>query len=70
MEDQDQDQRPLPAPPRLAPYEHVLITCCLSFQVFRGSVFFLKSPCLNMVMQIQVQIEDTRSLFYESAWEC
>ena len=23
----------------LAPYEHVLITCCLSFQVFRGSVF-------------------------------
>ena len=24
----------------LAPYEHVLITCCLSFQVFRGSVFY------------------------------
>ena len=24
----------------LTPYEHVLITCCPSFQVFRGSVFY------------------------------
>ena len=24
----------------LAPYEHVLITCCLNLQVFRGNVFY------------------------------
>ena len=27
----------------LATYEHVLIMCCLSFQVFRGNVFYFKS---------------------------
>ena len=42
----------------LAPYEHVLITYCRSFQVF----LFLKSVCVNMVMQIRVQIGDTRMM--------
>ena len=31
----------------------------------------LSSPVVNMVMQIQVQIGDTRRVFFcESAWEC
>ena len=35
-------------------------------------ILFLKSACVNMVMQIQVQIGDTRRVFFfcESAWEC
>ena len=34
-------------------------------------ILILKSACVNMVMQIQVQIGDTRRvLFYESAFEC
>ena len=33
-------------------------------------ILFLKSACVNMVMQIQVQIGDTRRVFYGSAWEC
>ena len=53
----------------LAPYEHVVITCCLSFQVFRGSVLY-KSACVNMLMQIQVQTGGTKECFHESAWEC
>ena len=32
-------------------------------------ILFLKSACVNMVMQIQLQIGDTRRVFYESAWE-
>ena len=56
----------------LASHEDVLITCCLSFQVFRESIFcFLKSACVNMirwpidtVMQIRVQIGDTRRAFF------
>ena len=35
------------------------------------SILFLNSACVNMVMQIQVQIGDTRRVFfYESASEC
>ena len=49
----------------LAPYEHVLITCCLSFQVFSWErILFLKSACVNKVMQIQVQTGDTRRLLF------
>ena len=64
--------RPLPAsrdPRRLGilPYEYVLITSCLSFKVFRSfsweRILFLNSACVNMVMQIQVQMEDTRKFF-------
>ena len=33
-------------------------------------ILFLNSACVNMVMQIQVQIGDTRRIFYESAREC
>ena len=34
-------------------------------------ILFLNSACVNMVMQIQVQIGDTRRVFsYESASEC
>ena len=34
-------------------------------------ILFLKSACVNMVMQIQVQIGDTRRVFfYDSTWEC
>ena len=43
----------------LAPYDHVLITCSLSFQVFRGSIFYFESLHLS----IQVQIRDTRRVF-------
>ena len=47
----------------LAPYEHVLIMCCLG--LFSGfsweSILFLKFACVNMVMQIQVQIDHSRN---------
>ena len=36
-------------------------------------ILFLKSACVDMAIQIQVQIVDARSVFlflYESAWEC
>ena len=34
-------------------------------------ILFLNSAYVNMVMQIQVQIGDTkRDFFYDSAWEC
>ena len=33
-------------------------------------ILFLKSACVNMVMQIQVQIGDNKRVFYESAREC
>ena len=34
-------------------------------------ILFLNSACVNMLMQIQVQIGDTRRVFsYESASEC
>ena len=33
-------------------------------------ILFLNSACVNMVMQIQVQIGDTRRVFYDSTWEC
>ena len=34
-------------------------------------ILFLNSTCVNMVMQIQVQIGDTRRFFFcESAWKC
>ena len=42
-----------------------LITCCLSFQVFSWErILFLKSACVNKVMQIQVQTGDTRRLLF------
>ena len=48
-----------------APYDHVLIMYCLSFQVFSWEcILFLKSARVNMVMQIQVQIGDTRRVFF------
>ena len=37
----------------------------------RERILFLNFACVNMVMQIQVQIGDTRRVFfYDSAWEC
>ena len=47
----------------LTPYDHVLITCCLSFRFLWERILFLKSACVNVVMQIQVQIGDTRRVF-------
>ena len=46
----------------LAAYEHVLITCCFSGFSWER-ILFLKSACVNMVMQIQVQTGDTKRVF-------
>ena len=49
-------------------FDHVLF----KFSGFSWErILFLNSACVNMVMQIQVQIGDTRRVFfYESAREC
>ena len=45
----------------LAPYKHVLFTCSQGFQVLdRGSV----ASKMAMEMQVQVQIGDTRRVFF------
>ena len=56
----------------LAPYEHVLITCCPSFQVFRGSVFCFYSLHVSIwwyKFKFKLEILD-EFFFCESAWKC
>ena len=56
----------------LAPLEHVLIMCCL--RLFSGfsweSILFLKFACVNMVMQIQVQIDHSRNTITYQLFVC
>ena len=55
-----------------APYDHILITCCPSFQVFLGSVFYFYSLHVSIwwcKFKFKLEILDEFFLC-ESAWEC
>ena len=55
----------------LAPYEHVLITCCLSFQVFRGSVFYFWSLHVSTWWYtFKFKLKILEQFLHESACEC
>ena len=55
----------------LVKYEHVLITCCISFQVFRRSVSYFETLHVSIWWcKFKFKLKILEEFFYDSAWEC